>query len=185
MNTPFDISLGAELSQISSLSAFFPQCPWDSSKIKDQHWELKDCKKCGPKQDQACTQCELAEICGMMCSQSSNCKQFMFHGSHCHSKSARGSLHAKSTHISGKPIKMCYIWTQKGVDNAKTDKKEAEYGQPAVDKHVSSKVEATGGFMKTALANGLVKRITCPEAMVTGHAASLQLLWVALAAMAW
>jgi len=203
--------MGAKFLTVASLEAYFPQCAWTSkqtlslasikkdglpSVVTEKMWILNTCNKCGPKQDQACTQCELAEICGMLCSQSSKCKQFTFHGNHCHPKSAPGTLHAKSllakvakiTHISGKPIRMCYSWTQAGVDKAKADKKEAEYGQPAANKLVSSKVEATftdTGYLKTALEGALVKRITCPEAMITGHAASLQPLWVALVAMAW
>jgi len=154
--------------------------------VKGKHWEM-ECTCWGRE----CTRCAYSEICGMMCAEGEKCKQFSFHGAAglniCHPKTAAGPVASKETHLSGPPVKMCFVWTKQGVDTAKKEKKSAAYEKPKEDGLVSPKVEKNfreTKYLETALKNKMIRSISCPQYQIVSLATSLPALWVSLCVVA-
>lgn len=199
-----DFSIGLmgaswDMKNVDMLRLWFPSCTWDSSSVRDKSWIMKNCTCWGGE----CNRCAYAEICGMMCAEGEKCKQFSFHGKseltwkglvpyyrfnyHCVPKYATGPLLAKETHLSGSPVKMCFMWTQLGVDFVKEQNKTLEYDKPVLNGKVTSKVEGkfrSSKYLETAVRGQLIKSISCPQYAIVSLASSLHALWVSLVAVA-
>jgi len=190
MDAPWDMK------NVDMLRLFFPSCTWDSSSVKGKYWIMKNCTCWGGE----CNRCAYAEICGMMCAEGKKCKQFSFHGEskltwqgmvptyrynyQCVPKYETGPLLAKETHLSGPPVKMCFMWTQIGVDFVTKQNKTREYDEPVLDGKVTSKVEGhfrSSKYLKTAIQGKMIKSISCPQYAIVSLASSLHALWVSLA----
>jgi len=187
-----DMAIGADIDirNPDALRLHWPECPWTSATVRDDYWELKDCK-CG---NLPCNQCSLAELCGSLCAAGNKCKHWLLSGNWCFPKSAAAWV-AKPSHISGKPIKLCFAWSLAGILELKKEdentgrSKMKEYGNPKAEQIIDEDVLwswAKNYYLTLLYDNGHVKRVTCPEAiMVSGHAMSRPPLWIALAAMTW
>jgi len=188
-------SLGApwNMTNADSLKVFFPECEWDQKQVKSKHWEMKNCK-CGGA---PCNQCGYAELCSEICSQTKACKYVTYHGNHCHPKSAAGSKDRRANtrhfYVSGPPAPMCFVWTQTGITMVKAANLFEDYGQPEVNKPVSSKVQEQ--FYKTKSLDQVllqetvlklkwIKKVGCSiEGQITNRATFVQTLWVAFMAV--
>jgi len=199
-----DFSLGLmgatwDMKNVDLLRLWFPSCTWDSSSVKDKYWIMKNCTCWGGE----CNRCAYSEICGMMCAEGEKCKQFSFHGKSqltwkgvvpyyrfnymCVPKYATGPLLTKETHLSGPPVKMCFMWTQIGVDIVAKQNKTRDYDEPVLNGKVTSRVEykfRSSKYLATAIRGKMIKSISCPQYAIVNLASSLHALWVSLAVVA-